>query len=99
MPFDDKDVKKMLKVQLEGRIKFPSKIQERLDPLLKDLICHMLEVDVTKRFNIDKVLKHMWLQDVPLNVPNHSIPKISLNHTSVVNTREAILNRFQQSNS
>lgn len=59
MPFDDTDIKKMIKVQLERRIKYPSKI----DPLVKDLINQMLEPDVTRRANIDKVLRHLWLRD------------------------------------
>lgn len=60
MPFDDSDIKKMIKVQLEGKIKFPSKV----DPIAKDLIGQMLEPDVTQRTNIDKVLRHPWLRDL-----------------------------------
>ncbi|RNA03037.1 testis-specific serine threonine- kinase 1 [Brachionus plicatilis] len=59
MPFDDTDIKKMIKVQLESRIKFSSKT----DPIVKDLINQMLEPDVTRRTNIDKVLRHLWLRD------------------------------------
>ena len=61
MPFDDADVKKMIKVQLEGKIKYPSKNSDKVDPYVKDLIAQMLEPDVTKRANIDKVLRHHWL--------------------------------------
>jgi testis-specific serine kinase len=61
MPFDDSDIKKMIKIQLEGKIKYPSKINDKIDPLVKDLIIQMLEPDVTKRANIDKVIKHPWL--------------------------------------
>jgi serine kinase len=61
MPFDDTDVKKMIKIQLEGKLKYPSKITDKIDPLVKDLISLMLEPDVTKRANIDKVMKHCWL--------------------------------------
>lgn len=64
MPYDDRDVRKMLKTQLETKVKFPSRTNEKLDPFAKDLIYHMLEVDVTKRYNIDKVLKHKWLEDL-----------------------------------
>ena len=59
MPFDDSDIKKMIKIQLENKLKFPI----RLDPLVKDLINQMLEPDVTRRANIDKVLRHLWLRD------------------------------------
>lgn len=63
MPYDDSDIKKMIKAQHEGKNKFPPKIYDRLDPLVRDLIYIMLEADVTKRANIDKVLKHPWLKD------------------------------------
>jgi hypothetical protein len=52
----------MIKVQLEGRIKYPSKLSGTLEQQARDLISKMLEPDVTKRANIDKVLKHQWLQ-------------------------------------
>jgi hypothetical protein len=52
----------MIKVQLEGRIKYPSKLACNVDPQARDLISKMLEPDVTKRANIDKVIKHPWLQ-------------------------------------
>ena len=64
MPYDDSDIKKMIKSQQEGKNKFPSKIYDRLDPLVRDLIYIMLEPDVTKRANIDKVIKHPWLNEV-----------------------------------
>lgn len=58
MPFDDSDIKKMVKIQLEGRLKYPP----RFDPLLRDLLEQMLEPDVTRRTNITKVVQHPWLQ-------------------------------------
>jgi serine/threonine protein kinase len=64
MPFDDSDVKKMIKHQTDKkRNKFPPRIYERLDPLVCDLIYLMLEPDVSKRPNIDKVLRHSWLSN------------------------------------
>lgn len=63
MPYDDSDIKKMIKSQYDSKNKFPQKIYDRLDPLVKDLINTMLEPDVTKRANIDKVLKHPWLKE------------------------------------
>lgn len=59
MPFDDSDIKKMIKVQLEYRLKYPS----WFDHILKDLLKHMLEPDVTRRANIDKVIQHPWLKE------------------------------------
>lgn len=62
MPFDQEDTKRVIKLQLDRRKnKIPSKILERLDPHVCDLIYLMLEPDVTKRPNIEKVLRQPWL--------------------------------------
>ena len=62
MPYDDSDVEKMIRTQLECSIKFPLK-SSQIDPLVKDLIRQMLEPDAMHRANIDKVLKHSWLKN------------------------------------
>lgn len=61
MPFNDVDLKKMIKAQLERKIKYPSKAVDKLDANLVHLINLMLEPDVTRRANIEKVIKHPWL--------------------------------------
>ena len=61
MPFNDVDLKKMIKAQLERKIKYPSKAVDKLDAHLIHLINLMLEPDVTRRANIEKVIKHPWL--------------------------------------
>ena len=61
MPYDDSNVKKMLKVQLEGKVGFPSRVIDKLSIEVKMLIHHMLEVDITKRATLDQVLKAIWL--------------------------------------
>lgn len=65
MPYDDSDIEKMIKLQIDGKKKFPLKCADRFEPLVRDLIFIMLEPDVTKRANIDKVLKHPWLKEPP----------------------------------
>jgi serine kinase len=64
IPFDDSNLKKMIKFQLEGKLRFPAKMQDKVDPLAKDLIGKMLEPDVMRRANIDKVIKHSWVQAI-----------------------------------
>ncbi|KAI3381026.1 hypothetical protein SNEBB_001131 [Seison nebaliae] len=64
MPYDDGDVKKMLRTQLEGKVRFPSRVYEKLDPNVRNLIHKMLEVDVTRRATIEQVLRHAWLKDL-----------------------------------
>lgn len=60
MPFDDSDIRKMIKVQCEGHIRFTP----QCDLAVRNLILQMLEPDITKRSNIDKVLQHVWLHDI-----------------------------------
>ena len=58
MPFDDTNVKQMIRFQNERRLRYPPK----LDISLKDLLDQMLEPDVTRRANIMKVINHPWLR-------------------------------------
>lgn len=61
MPYDDSNIKKMLRMQKEHRVHFPrSKV---LTSECKDLIYRMLQPDVSRRLCIDEVLVHEWLQD------------------------------------
>jgi hypothetical protein len=69
IPYKDRDVKKMLETQMKGKVKFPSRTHDRLDANFISLINSMLVVDVTKRYNIDKVLKHPWLAYIAIHPP------------------------------
>jgi hypothetical protein len=60
MPFDDSDIRKMIKAQSDCKHK-QSKTYKELDFSVQKLLEIMLEPDVTKRANIEKVLKHPWL--------------------------------------
>ncbi|XP_015677577.1 testis-specific serine/threonine-protein kinase 1-like [Protobothrops mucrosquamatus] len=61
MPYDESNIKKMLKLQKEHRVHFPrSKV---LSVECKDLIYHMLQPDVSRRLCIDEVLMHIWMQE------------------------------------
>ena len=64
----------MLETQMKGKVKFPSRTHDRLNANFISLINSMLEVDVTKRYNIDKVLKHPWLADVAKPPPPPPTP-------------------------
>ncbi|XP_068269040.1 testis-specific serine/threonine-protein kinase 2 [Nyctibius grandis] len=68
MPFDDSNVKKMICVQKQHRIPFPS--SRDLTVECKDLICHLLQPNVSQRFCIDEVLKHSWLQTPKSTIPS-----------------------------
>ncbi|ERE75776.1 testis-specific serine/threonine-protein kinase 2-like protein [Cricetulus griseus] len=60
MPYDDSDIKKMLRIQKEHRVDFPR--SKNLTGECKDLIYRMLQPDVNRRLHIDEILSHSWLQ-------------------------------------
>jgi serine kinase len=64
MPFDDSDIKKMIRDQIEGKLKYPSRFDHNKMSDVKELLNKMLEPDITRRYNIDKVLDHKWLRDM-----------------------------------
>ena len=75
MPYDDSNIDRMIKEQLEGKIRYPSRSYSTLndpalinssshffiDPLAKELMSQMMQPDVERRAKIDKVLAHSWL--------------------------------------
>ncbi|XP_036159944.1 testis-specific serine/threonine-protein kinase 1-like [Myotis myotis] len=63
MPYDDSNIKKMLRIQKEHRINFPR--SKHLTKECKDLIYRILQPDVTVRLHIDEILSHSWMQPKP----------------------------------
>ncbi|XP_066465983.1 testis-specific serine/threonine-protein kinase 1-like [Tiliqua scincoides] len=61
MPYDDSNIKKMLRMQKEHRVHFPR--SRVLTVECKDLIYRMLQPDVTRRVCIDEILMHEWVQE------------------------------------
>ncbi|XP_067911614.1 testis-specific serine/threonine-protein kinase 1-like [Heterodontus francisci] len=59
MPYDDSNIKRMLRIQKEHRVDFPRSKVVPAD--CKELIYRMLHPDTTKRLTIDEVLEHPWL--------------------------------------
>ncbi|XP_004628092.1 testis-specific serine/threonine-protein kinase 2 isoform X2 [Octodon degus] len=60
MPYDDSNIKKMLRTQKEHRVDFPR--SKNLSSECKDLIYRILQPDVNRRLHIDEILSHSWLQ-------------------------------------
>ncbi|XP_034498468.1 LOW QUALITY PROTEIN: testis-specific serine/threonine-protein kinase 1 [Ailuropoda melanoleuca] len=60
MPYDDTNIKKMLRLQKEHRVNFPR--SKRLTGECKDLIYRILQPDINRRLHIDEILSHSWLQ-------------------------------------
>ncbi|XP_040321053.1 testis-specific serine/threonine-protein kinase 1 [Herpailurus yagouaroundi] len=60
MPYDDSNIKKMLRIQKEHRINFPR--SKNLTGECKDLIYHLLQPDINRRLHIEEILSHCWVQ-------------------------------------
>ncbi|XP_012506598.1 PREDICTED: testis-specific serine/threonine-protein kinase 2-like [Propithecus coquereli] len=60
MPYNDSNIKKMLRIQKEHRVDFP--LSKNLTGECKDLIYRMLQPDVSRWLHIDEILSHLWLQ-------------------------------------
>ncbi|KAL8180337.1 UNVERIFIED_CONTAM: Testis-specific serine/threonine-protein kinase 1 [Gekko kuhli] len=60
MPYDDSNIRKMLRLQKEHRVHFPK--SKNLSTDCKDLIYRMLQPDVGRRLRIEDILSHTWMQ-------------------------------------
>jgi len=74
MPFDDSNMRKMLKAQVEKKIHFPSRVRSQISDLCKKLILRMLEVDITRRATVDQCLKSDWLTAEADDIPSTTSP-------------------------
>ncbi|XP_061165702.1 testis-specific serine/threonine-protein kinase 1-like [Saccostrea echinata] len=61
MPFDDSNIKKMVREQLERKVGFSK--SKKLTAECKDLIHRILEVNVKRRATIATVMDHPWMQE------------------------------------
>jgi len=60
MPYDDSDVKKMIKYQTERKVGFSR--SKRINDEVKDLIHCILEAQVERRYTVDQITHHPWMQ-------------------------------------
>lgn len=78
MPFDDNNMRKMLKAQVEKKIHFPTRVRGQISELCKKLILRMLEVDITRRATVDQCLRSEWLTtDETAAPPENAAPTAS----------------------
>ncbi|XP_035715336.1 testis-specific serine/threonine-protein kinase 2, partial [Folsomia candida] len=61
MPFDDSNLKKLLKDQLARKWDFRSRVKDVLTPSLTQLVRSLLEPDITQRITLDRVATHDWV--------------------------------------
>ena len=67
MPYDDSNIKKMIKTQTERKVGFSR--NRRLSENLKNLIHCMLEADINRRYSIASVKIHPWMQIYEATIP------------------------------
>lgn len=62
MPYDDSNVRKMLKEQLKARVRFPSRCVSKLNTDVKDLIYRLICIDPKQRMHVSMLHLHQWLR-------------------------------------
>jgi hypothetical protein len=67
MPYDDSDVKKMIKYQTERKVGFSR--QKKISQDVKDLIHSILEANVERRYTIQDIKYSVWMMIVPPAAP------------------------------
>lgn len=61
MPYDDSNIRQMLKDQLGRRVRFPPQVLSKISSECKDLIHRLIEPDVSKRYLVNQILEHNWI--------------------------------------
>lgn len=61
MPYDDSNVRQMVREQLNHKIRFPPQAAINLSAQCKDLISKLIHPDLNKRLTIQEVQNHPWL--------------------------------------
>jgi len=84
MPYDDSNVRKMLKEQLARRVRFPSRCVSRLNDELRDLIWRLICVDSKSRIQVQMLHLHNWVRRPDQNKSQlQSITQLSQDRTQV----------------
>ncbi|KAM4707107.1 testis-specific serine/threonine-protein kinase 1-like [Discoglossus pictus] len=90
MPYDDSNIKKMLKTQKEHKLEFPR--SKHFSTECKDLINRMLHPDVTLRITVDEIISHPWISHTSKTKLQEAAKKeggTSSDQTSVDDKRES----------
>lgn len=77
MPFDDSNVRKMLKVQLRNQIQFPPRINETISDRLKSLIRRIIQPDVNVRASLDQIIAHPFFEGYNVAIVSGNKPQSS----------------------
>ena len=66
MPYDDSNIKKMVREQLEKKVSFSR--AKKVSKECQDLIHKILEVNSKKRLTVSSILGHVWLKEPEVQV-------------------------------
>lgn len=62
MPFDDSNLRKLLKDQMTRNWVFRSRVRDTISSSAKSIVRHVLEPDITLRLTLDRVITHEWVR-------------------------------------
>lgn len=62
MPFDDSNLRKLLKDQMTRNWVFRSRVRDSISSSAKSIVRHVLEPDITLRLTLERVLGHEWVR-------------------------------------
>lgn len=62
MPFDDSNLRKLLKDQTTRNWTFRSRVRDSVSQSAKSLVKHILEPDITLRLTLERVIAHEWVR-------------------------------------
>lgn len=62
MPFDDENLRKLLKDQMSRNWVFRSRVRDTVSTLAKSIVRQILEPDITLRLTLERVLSHDWIR-------------------------------------
>lgn len=62
MPFDDANLRKLLKDQMSRNWIFRSRVRDTVSMLAKNIVRQILEPDITLRLTLERVLSHEWMR-------------------------------------
>lgn len=63
MPFDDSNLRKLLKDQVSRNWVFRSRVKESVTAVAKSIVRQILEPDMTQRLTLERVMSHDWVKN------------------------------------
>ena len=86
MPYDDSNIKKMVKDQLERKVGFSK--SKRVSEECKNLVYRVLEVNIKKRATIANMYDHPWLSSLEnknVEVETTKLEKLNSENAAKIN--------------